>query len=103
MAFGLEVKQVVQQINRRGAEAESSEGKQRFCQHRSFAQPMRDEHRNENDEIVDPSMRPQAAEQGGEFRGFTGKDLSGIRPFSGPGSESFTGVNDSHNKESDRA
>jgi hypothetical protein len=37
MALGLEVKQVVQQINRRGAEAESSEGKQRFCQHRGFA------------------------------------------------------------------
>jgi hypothetical protein len=62
MALGLEVKQVVQQINRRGAEAESSEGKQRFCQHRGFAQPMRGEHRNENDEILDPLMRPQAAE-----------------------------------------
>jgi hypothetical protein len=36
MALALEVKQVVQQINRRSAEAESSEGKQRFCQHRGF-------------------------------------------------------------------
>src|SRR5437667_5203894 len=87
MPVGLQIEQIVQNVNRRRADAERNERDKRIEEQRQLRELVRREQRDEYDQVLHPLMRAQRLNEHVEERFWLFENAADVRALPGAGSE----------------